>query len=375
MTEMAARRLAGRPTQALEQRQVRLERAIRDHCRQFPGAAGRPTAVSVPVEQLAGSLGDRALIEYVELDGHLGAVTLVDGRAAWRSLGPVERITEEMTHLPFALHRLANRTTRAASRAAAQLVLERTGAYFDSVLLEPLRRVLAGRPLLVVPSSSLHSLPWSIVPSCADRPVTVSPSALIWRAAATRPAADPGSVVVVAGPGLPGASQEAGLVAARYADARELTGADATVQQVSAAMSGAGLVHLAAHGAVRADNPLFSAIQLADGPLTIYDLERLRRAPHRVVLASCETGRDQVITGDELLGFSAALLSCGTANLVAPVVPVPDVETAPLMELYHGYAAKGYQPAEALARTQQDVRTDDPLISASAAGFVCLGAG
>ncbi|MGH8922774.1 MAG: CHAT domain-containing protein, partial [Actinomycetes bacterium] len=110
-----------------------------------------------------------------------------------------------------------------------------------------------------------------------------------------------------------------------------LRGSSATVQAVTAALHRADMVHLAAHGRVRADNPLFSSLRLADGPLTVFDLERLDRVASTVVLAACDSGRPVVCTGDELLGFSATLLSLGTHQLIASVVPIPDVETAPLM--------------------------------------------
>jgi len=376
VAEIAEQRVAGQPTAGLEQRQVRLERAIRDHCRQLAGAAGQGMSGPVPIDRIAARLGDAALVEYVEIDGRLGAVTLVAGRAHWHWLGDVQQVVREMTHLPFALHRLANRSTRPASRAAAETVLAETGRVFDALLIRPLLRLLGDRLLLVVPSPTLHSLPWSILPSCAQRPVTVSPSAATWLAAADRPVeGGAGRVVVAAGPGLPGARREVRAVAALHPDAHELTGAVATAAAVSRAMDGAGLVHLAAHGAVRADNPLFSSILLADGPLTVYDLERLRQAPRRVVLAACDTGRPQVVAGSELLGFTAALLGSGTATLVAPVVPVPDVETAPFMEAYHRRLAGGHSPAESLVQAQREIRTDDPVSSAGAAGFVCLGAG
>ena len=58
-----------------------------------------------------------------------------------------------------------------------------------------------------------------------------------------------------------------------------------------AAIDGAWLVHVAAHGTFRSDSPLFSAIELDDGPLTVYDLERLKRAPYRVILSSCNSAR------------------------------------------------------------------------------------
>ena len=37
--------------------------------------------------------------------------------------------------------------------------------------------------------------------------------------------------------------------------------------------------HVAAHGTFRADSPMFSSLRLDDGPMTVHDVERLRRAP------------------------------------------------------------------------------------------------
>jgi CHAT domain-containing protein len=316
-----------------------------------------------------------ALVEYVEQDGQLHAVTLVGGRTRLHSLGPLEPVTTEMVYLPFALHRLASRSTRAASRAAAAAVLRRAGDALDGVLVRPLLRFAGDRRVLVVPSGGLQSVPWSVLPSFAGRSVTVSPSATLWHLAATAQARADGAVLVAAGPGLPGASAEADGVAAQYPQVVRLSGRRATAAAVSAAMDGAALVHLAAHGTVRADNPLFSSVGMADGPFTVYDLERLRSAPRHVVLAACDAGRSQVLAGEEILGFTAALLATGTSTLVAPVLPVPDAETAPLMLAYHRHLGTGSSAADALARAQADVRRDDPAAAAGAATFLCLGAG
>ncbi|MET1008234.1 MAG: CHAT domain-containing protein, partial [Propionibacteriaceae bacterium] len=145
--------------------------------------------------------------------------------------------------------------------------------------------------------------------------------------------------------------------------------------QVAAAMDGAELVHVAAHGRLRSDNPQFSALVLADGPYTVYDLERLRSAPRHVILAACDTGRTVSVAGQEILGLTAALLSQGTATLVAPVVPVPDAETVDLMLAYHRNLRQGRPPAEALALAQQDSNLTDSVANVAAAGFVCLGDG
>ena len=65
----------------------------------------------------------------------------------------------------------------------------------------------------------------------------------------------------------------------------------------------------------------------------------------------------------------------GTATLIAPVVPVPDAETADLMLAYHAHLLKGRPAAEALALAQQDNPAADPVARVAAAGFVCLGDG
>ena len=95
----------------------------------------------------------------------------------------------------------------------------------------------------------------------------------------------------------------------QYPDAAVLTDGDAVAEQVMAAMDGAWLVHMAAHGTFRADSPLFSAIELDDGPLTVYDLERLKQAPYRVVLSSCDSAVGVAVGADELLGLVSALIS------------------------------------------------------------------
>ena len=114
---------------------------------------------------------------------------------------------------------------------------------------------------------------------------------------------------------------------------------------------------------------------LADGPLTVYELEQLQRPPHRVTLAACDAGRAQSVAGDEVLGFGAALLAGGTATLVAPVVPVPDAATVPLMTAYHEGLVSGLSPSAALAAAQSQMDRSDGDGTASAAAFVCIGAG
>jgi CHAT domain-containing protein len=181
--------------------------------------------------------------------------------------------------------------------------------------------------------------------------------------------------VLVAGPGLPHALAEVAALRDRYPAAQCLTGADASVAAVAQALDGAGWVHLATHGRFRADNPLFSALVLADGPLTVHDIERLGSAPARLILSSCESGLSAVAPGDELMGLTAALLALGTTTVVASVVPVPDDATSALMGAMHAELAAGAPAAGALARARAALDPEDPRHTVAHAGFVCFGAG
>jgi CHAT domain-containing protein len=146
---------------------------------------------------------------------------------------------------------------------------------------------------------------------------------------------------------------EVEALARRYPLAERFTGRRATTERLLHAIDGAELAHIAAHGRFRADNPLFSTLTLADGPLTVYDLEGLHRPPQQVILSACEAGGSGIRPGDELLGLAAALLALGTRTLIASTVSVPDDTSKALMLRYHRELARGRAPAEALARAQR----------------------
>ncbi|MGW5722018.1 CHAT domain-containing protein [Amycolatopsis sp. NPDC003865] len=365
-------RAAGAPTGRLLHRQVELERRIRDRSRLLPAAGGDTASGPVAVDDLAGALGERALLEFVEADGTVLGLCLVEGRLRLHTLGPVAEVAGLLERVPFALRKLAAQAA-GRSRLPVEQFLHGAGARLDDLVLGPLAEI-GDRPLVVVPTGILHNVPWAVLPSCAGRPVAVSPSATLWHAAATRPPGPVRDVAVAGGPGLAGAREEA-LAVAEIHRRTALVDEAATVEAVLAALTTAGTVHLAAHGRLAVDNPLFSALRLHDGPLLVHDVRRLPRVPETVLLAACDVGRSVVCPGNELLGLSATFIERGTAQLIASVVPVPDLATTPLMTEVHRRLAAGEAPAAALASAQQKVASDGPAGLAASAGFVCIGAG
>jgi tetratricopeptide (TPR) repeat protein len=356
----------------LSARQISLEREVRDYYRRQPGGPVTALTAPPPMPAIAESLGECALLEFIQLDGVLHLLTVVDGRRRLRTLGPVAEVVEIADALPFCLRQLARSGISDRSRAHVSALLADATTRLDAFLLGVATEI-ADRPLVIIPTGRLQTLPWAVLPSCRGRPMTICPSATLWWVASRRRPRS-GPVLVAAGPGLTGARSEADAVAAIHGT-RAVTGETATVDAVARALDGAAVAHLATHGWVNQDNPLFSALRFADGPLMVHDLRAVGRTPHTVVLAACDVGRPVVHTGDELLGLSATLLAQGTSQLIAPVVSVLDVETAPLMIAFHRLLAAGRPAAAALAAAQQEIAGGEPTGLATAAPFVCFGAG
>lgn len=364
-------RAAGAPAAVLTRRRVALERRVRDRVRAAPNPAA--VAARATVADVQDALGDACLVEYVEHSGELVAVVVTSSRARLVALGPLGDVPRTLEHLPLALQRLT-RQTSVAHPDHALVLLRALVERLDGRLLAPLRRVVGDRPLVVVPTGSLQSVPWSLFPTCRGRPVSVAPSASLWlRSARTTPRAAP--VLTAAGPRLPAAPGEVESIAALYPASRALVGAAASVAAVREGMGRASIAHLAAHGRFRDDNPLFSSLRFADGPLTLYDLEPLPGVPHLVLLAGCDAGSSAARAGGELLGLAAGLLTLGTATLIAALGPIHDGSTAALMIELHRRMRAGVAPAAALAAVQEGAADAEPRIRAAAASLVCIGAG
>jgi CHAT domain-containing protein len=163
-------------------------------------------------------------------------------------------------------------------------------------------------------------------------------------------------------------------LAAEYDDVTVLGGGTATAARVLHAIDGAGLVHIAAHGTFRADSPLFSSLRMDDGPLTVHDFERLRRAPYRLILSSCESGLLAPAGADELLGLTSTLVPLGTAGVVASVVRVNDKAAVELMLALHRRLRRGGTIGESLRDARHDLG-GDPVQTAVGWSFIALGAG
>ena len=359
------RRLAEAGAAALQQERRRLEDAVRRQSLRRPGGDLRPSA-PLRIDDLRGMLDETDLIELTDVDGQLFAVVLAGDRpAALHHVGATTTAERALTHALFALRRAG------ARRGETQLDLRSIGLRLEQALLGPVIETLRAPAVVVVPTGRLHAVPWALLPNLKERTVTVAPSAAIWmRGRRADPPAER-RVVLIGGPRLSTGMTEVRRLAEQYPNAVVLADGEATSERALAAMDGAWLVHVAAHGTFRADSPLLSALELDDGPLTVYDLERLHRAPHRVVLSSCNSAVGTPSGADELLGVVSALMSLGAAGVVASVVPVDDPGTVPFMLALHRLMPD-VPLGQALAEARRYVQ-DDPGARCAAESFIALG--
>jgi CHAT domain-containing protein len=250
--------------------------------------------------------------------------------------------------------------------------LAKAGPALQQALLGPAVGHLGDGPVIIVPTGKLHPVPWALLPALNDRVISVAPSASAWMRARQATEPEHRHVTLARGPGLATDGAEVPLVARLYDDVTMLD-EGATADKVLAALDGAWLAHIAAHGIFRADSPLFSSLRMHDGPLTVYDFERLDRAPYRLVLSSCDSGVLAPAGANELLGLVSSLLPLGTAGIIAGIVPLNDQALVPLMVDLHRYLRAGQTSAESLHRVRLGL-ADDPVQHATAMSLASLGA-
>jgi tetratricopeptide (TPR) repeat protein len=361
-----ASELGGHRDAGAARRVAELERQIRAHSWRTSGTGEHHADVSLAEVRAELRAAGAALVSYFLVGSRIHAFLVTGRTARIVELGDLPTTTETITRLRGDLDVLSGRALPAPLDTAVRTSAERQLAVLTEHLIAPMRGYLGDEDLVVVPTGPLSGVPWGLLPDLRGRPVTVSPSATVWLSGRRAPRPAAAGTLLVAGPNLDHAAAEVEQLADIYPESATLSGADATVESTMKALDGCGVAHFAAHGHHEQDSVLFSRLDLADGPLMAYDIHRLGAAPDHVILASCDVGRVVVRAGDEILGFTAALLYSGTRTVVSSVARMDDAAAVGVMTAYHRGLSRGVAPARALA----DAALTEPLTP-----LVCFGSG
>lgn len=267
-------------------------------------------------------------------------------------LGEATPLREAVRALRRDLRGAAFAYTRTDLRDQLRGAVAKSADRLSGLIIGPLAAALGGaEQLIIAPNDLLHAVPWLALPGVQGRPVTVAPSATVWARLSRDAVVEARTAGVVAGPnvrrGVPEAVEIARIwnAAGVATESGELPSSTA---ETAHALAIADIVHVAAHGHHAEDNPLFSSLLMADGPLFAHELVNGVRARH-VVLSACDVGRSRIRAGGEALGLTAALLALGVQTVVAAVAPIPDEVSAAAAVAYHRNLARGHEAARALA--------------------------
>ena len=297
------------------------------------------------------------MISYGEHDGDAFAIKLANGRAQLHHLGPSAAIQRATRSTRADLRRVA--TGLAAASVSTGL------AELNALLVGPIGAI--AEAVTVIPTPDLFGVPWGGLPGFGDRSIAVAPNARMGTAASSRRG---NRIVLVSGPGLVEGKREIDAINQTVADAVVLVADAANRDNVVNAVEGAAVAHIAAHGHIRTDNPLFSSLDLSDGPFSVYELESLREQPGVVVLSACHVGLPSAQPGRELLGLVGALLGMGTRTVIASTLPLPDTPaTTRYMADLHGAMAEGQAPAAAALSAQRAAGADAMICRAALTVF------
>jgi tetratricopeptide (TPR) repeat protein len=318
-----------------------------------------------PLEAIRGSLAEDELLLAFYTDGATQWAFTVDrDTLALHRLpvapGDVDRLLAQLqANIDFALHTGPDAPAARNLALVARRLLQRLHA----ALIAPLAERLAGRSrLIVVPYGALHYLPFHLLHDGAGYLVeqyevaTLPAAGLRTRAA---PARRPGALALAHSWGgrLPQTVAEAAIVV------RSLGGtvfAEAEAGRSVLGQEPRQVLHIAAHGEHRLDQPDLSYIELADGQLYTDDLLQQDMSYELVVLSACETGRANVAAGDELIGLGRGFLYAGAGALITSLWRVADGTTARLMERLYTALAGGAAKASALRAAQLAALADAP---------------
>lgn len=229
-------------------------------------------------------------------------------------------------------------------------------------LLAPIAGRLTAETLLIVPHGLLHYVPFQALFDgegylIDTKTVSYAPSATILHRVLTGDApaaAEPPLILGLPDKGIPHVRAEVEAIAGLFPGAGVHLGEQATVDRLARNRRSPAFLHLATHARFRADNPLFSALKLADGWLSVNDIYAMGGSAPLVTLSACETGRNQVAVGDELVGLCRGFFSAGAKSLVVSLWTVDDSSTAGLMTAFYQALQTG-QPANRALRSAQIV--------------------
>lgn len=341
---------------------------VRDRIRRRQWARERASRISVDVASLDESMEilrdrDATLVSF--LSDPTDVSVLVASASGCRVFPVASRaaIRADLAGLQADLD-MASANLRPALATIVRDGLRRRLDRLSAVLWAPIESAVRTKRVVITAPAALAAVPWSLMTPLHDRSITVPLSVTQWLRHTTTDAPIRG-VGFIAGPGVPRATTEVTHAAKQWPDATIVDPAAATTASMRELTRSTDLLHVAAHGRHTPGNPMFSGLELLDGPWFGHDVAELTMVPSVVVLSACELGRSTARWGEETIGMARAWLHSGVRCVIAAPCTVNDAATSDYLAAVHSGLASGLPPSDALLEAVPDER----------APFLAFGAG
>ncbi len=367
----------GTPLPNLHGRTVELEREISElRLRSIP-AASDPFTVGTPPGVWEDLPSDVTLLAYhITGDEIIAFVGTRDRVRIVRDCGSAGLVTQLLRQLDVQWDRMGagqgfvDRHVEHLARLTQRVLASLYGE-----LVAPLEPLLGAssasehgpKKITIIPHGLLHRVPFHALFDSEryllDRfEVSYAPSATVFSLCQKQVprGSERALILSVTDPLIPHVSDEARAVASHLPGAEVLADGSATMHAIGEKAPGCGILHLACHGMFRGDNPMFSSLKLHDGWLTAADVLRLDLGGALVTLSACESARNRVLTGDELVGLARGFLGAGAATLVASLWLVQDETTSWMMEHWYARMRDGAGRTTALREAQLALKETYP---------------
>ena len=230
----------------------------------------------------------------------------------------------------------------------------------SKVFIEPLEDLIRIKEQIIfVPSGDLARFPLGTLlfenkPVGLQKPVSQVPSLSAFAHLSLRRVAGTATIAAIARPGsaeeaqagglsaLPMAGIEALLIGQQFGIA-PLSATKVSKEKFCQEMERCHIMHLSTHGHFDQAAPLLSYITLADN-FRVIDLLRVRTKAFLVVFSACLSGTGTTNNGDNVLGFSHAMLAAGANAFLGALWSANDLVTMLLMTLFYTQILDAKEP-------------------------------
>ena len=301
------------------------------------------------------------MIEYASIEGRVSAFVISKkGLTAFSNIASEREVEGEIAKFLFHMKtgRVFDRLTEQNRSIASERLNIHSCRLFD-LLVRPLLGSIEHERLVIVPSGMMNYIPFAAVHDgeryMAERySLSNAPSLAIFSHCNKLPVGNMDRALFAGVPDgqTPMVEHEISELAGLFPDATSLIGSEVTLDNLRNCVVEQGIIHIACHGKFRRDNPAFSSLALFSEVLTVNNIYGLDLKNSTITLSACESGLNDVIRGEELIGMTRAFFAAGASALLMTLWRIDDSATANIMKETYSRFRNGIGMARSLREAQ-----------------------